>query len=539
VNDPGPIGWRSCCARNGAPADVKVSDVRSPSPAATASLHLTASPPPLVGRDPAPTCCGLTRPPGQSLTQHRPVSTSGSSWPSSPPRGPCRWPAALAYDDRPRPLEKPRQSSSTFVDGPQLGTHAGPPSRTRNAARLAGQLAETAGPPSTAAGADAAPDSYPRPADSWDEYVDGPHRHLAPRRGQPRRVQPVPPATWPAGWRPTSRPRRRSPWSTASFQTGNVMIDAEGRNAGDRLGVRPRRRSAPSTSAGARTWPPSPPPDLIGLDPVGFCSRLLASLTGGASPEIVTPTDGRPYFRHPCSGPSPFGAMLAGVAANGSGRETICLTSAYLVFGRAVHPPALPWAARPGQPGGGPWPPWPLRWSQARWRTDDSPLRPTNGSAARTSSRKELAEKVAPAVNRPHRWATSLHNGRPHPPDAWRVRAEHELRLDGARRCPAIELVASRVAASDLPGAAFGSPRRWRTSGPTSAQGSNAADVAADYNRATPRCCPGQVEATLRRCPAPKDDGELRGRGQRPARPAAGPTRTAVIGEDFQLVGRS
>ena len=141
--------------------------------------------------------------------------------------------------------------------------------------------------------------------------------------------------------------------------------------------------------------------------------------------------------------------------------------------------------------------------------------------------RQELAEKVAPAVTDPQ-VATSLHMV-DHILRTLAVRAEHELGWMG-EEMSAIELVASRVAASDLPGAASVAQALDEFRANVS-PGLHAADVAADYNRAT-EVLSRAVEATF------SDTGELRAAvdvllDQRLAH------ETDVIGEDFQLVGRS
>jgi hypothetical protein len=146
--------------------------------------------------------------------------------------------------------------------------------------------------------------------------------------------------------------------------------------------------------------------------------------------------------------------------------------------------------------------------------------------------RRELAEKVAPAVTDPQ-VATSLHMI-DHILRTLAVRAEHELGWMG-EEMSAIEMVASRVAASGLPGAASVAQalEEFRAN---MSPGLHAADVAADYNRAT-EVLSRTVEATF---PAvgPEDGGELRAAvnlllDQRLAH------ETDVIGDDFQLVGRS
>ena len=141
--------------------------------------------------------------------------------------------------------------------------------------------------------------------------------------------------------------------------------------------------------------------------------------------------------------------------------------------------------------------------------------------------RQELAEKVAPAVTDPQ-VATSLHMI-DHILRTLAVRAEHELGWMG-EEMSAIENVASRVAASDLPGAASVAEalEEFRAN---MTPGLHAADVAGDYNRAS-EVLSRIVEATF------ATTGELRAAvnvllDQRLAH------ETEVIGEDFQLVGRS
>jgi len=146
--------------------------------------------------------------------------------------------------------------------------------------------------------------------------------------------------------------------------------------------------------------------------------------------------------------------------------------------------------------------------------------------------RKELAENVAPAVTDPQ-VATSLHMV-DHILRTLAVRAEHELGWMG-EEMSAIELVASRVAASDLPGAASVAQALEDFRANVS-PGLHAADVAADYNRAT-EVLSRSVEATFAAV-GPEGGRELRAAGnvlldQRLAHV------TDVSGEDFQLVGRS
>lgn len=141
--------------------------------------------------------------------------------------------------------------------------------------------------------------------------------------------------------------------------------------------------------------------------------------------------------------------------------------------------------------------------------------------------RRELAEKVAPAVTDPQA-TISLHMI-DHILRTLAVRADHELGWMGEEMA-AIESVATRVAASDLPGAeSVGQALQEFRANVSPAL--HAADVAADYNRAS-EVLSRAVEATF------ADAGPLRAAvnallDQRLAH------ETDVIGEDFQLVGRS
>jgi len=301
--------------RNGAPTDVKVSDVKPISGGYSLLTYgFTAT-----SSDGTRRHVLRTDPPAGASLTHTDREHEWELLAELTAKGAVPMPAALAYDDG-TALESPGIILD-FVDGPQLGTHAGA-AGDEERRRLAGQLAETLAAVHCA-GADAAPDSYPRP-DSWDEYVDGliaTWRHVEANHAECN-----PFLRYVACWLEANKPPP-APLTLVhgEFQTGNVMIDAEGRmqvidweyaHVGD-----PRFDLGWCQNVAAFA-----PPDLIGLDPVGFCSRYC-ELTG-ASPEIVNPlTVG--YFAI-LSGAKPFGAMLAGVAAMARG-ENHLLTSAYLV----------------------------------------------------------------------------------------------------------------------------------------------------------------------------------------------------------------
>jgi hypothetical protein len=139
--------------------------------------------------------------------------------------------------------------------------------------------------------------------------------------------------------------------------------------------------------------------------------------------------------------------------------------------------------------------------------------------------RRELAERVAPAVSDPQ-LTTSLQMI-DHILSALAVRADHELGWI-AEEMEAIQAVGERVAASGLPGAApvADALTAFRTARSASL---HAADVVEDYNRAT-EILSRAVEATS------AHPGELR---QRVLGLLEGRLdhEVDVIG-DFQLVGR-
>jgi aminoglycoside phosphotransferase (APT) family kinase protein len=208
-----------------------------------------------------------------------------------------------------------------FVDGPQLGTHAAAADDVERR-RLATLLAETLAAVH-AVDPGVAPACCARPA-SWDAYVDGlidAWRQLeaehAERNPFLRYV-----ARWLEDHRPPPAPLRLV---HGEFQTGNVMLGADGRmlvvdweyaHIGD-----PRIDLGWCQNVAAFH-----PPDLIGLDPVGFCARYaeLAGLTA----EVVNPAT-IAYFSI-LGGAKAFGQLLRGIAALARG-EGSALTTAYLV----------------------------------------------------------------------------------------------------------------------------------------------------------------------------------------------------------------
>ena len=227
-------------------------------------------------------------------------------------------PAARAFDDG-SVLGRPGLVLD-FVDGPQLGAHAAAADGEERR-RLAGQLAET-----LAAVHTVAPSAVPGLAapPSWDDYVNG--LIAAWRQLEADHAERNPFLRYVACWLETHKPPP-APLTLVhgEFQTGNVMIDAKGQmqvidweyaHIGD-----PRIDLGWCQNVAAFA-----PPDLIGLDPVGFCARYC-DITG-APAEVVNPlTVG--YFSI-LAGVKAFGALLGGIAAMARG-ENHLLTSAYLV----------------------------------------------------------------------------------------------------------------------------------------------------------------------------------------------------------------
>jgi aminoglycoside phosphotransferase (APT) family kinase protein len=238
-------------------------------------------------------------------------------------------PAARAFDDGGL-LGRPGIVLD-FVDGPQLGAHAAA-ADDEERRRLAGQLAETLAavhgfdwgrlvkPPRV--GTTAAPGLAAPPG--WDDYVDG--LIAAWRAVEANHAERNPFLRYVACWLETHKPPP-APLTLVhgEFQAGNVMIDGKGQmqvidweyaHIGD-----PRIDLGWFQNVAAFS-----PPDLIGLDPVGFCARYC-ELTG-AAPEVINPlTVG--YFSI-LAGVKAFGALLGGIAAMARG-ENHLLTSAYLV----------------------------------------------------------------------------------------------------------------------------------------------------------------------------------------------------------------
>jgi aminoglycoside phosphotransferase (APT) family kinase protein len=231
-------------------------------------------------------------------------------------------PAALAFDDG--SVLGRAGLVLDFVDGPQLGVHAAA-ADDEERRRLAGQLAET-----LAAVHSVAPDAVPSLAapPTWDDYVDG--LIAAWRQLEADHAERNPFLRYVARWLEAHKPPP-APLTLVhgEFQSGNVMIDATGQmqvidweyaHIGD-----PRIDLGWFQSVAAFS-----PPDLIGLDPAGFCARYC-EITGSPA-EVVNPlTVG--YFAI-LAGVRNFGALLGGIAEMASG-ENHLLTTAYLVSAEA------------------------------------------------------------------------------------------------------------------------------------------------------------------------------------------------------------
>jgi aminoglycoside phosphotransferase (APT) family kinase protein len=232
-------------------------------------------------------------------------------------------PAARWFDDG-TVLESPAIVLD-FVDGPQLGAHAATADDAEQR-RLAGHLAETLAAVH-ATGPDGLPDSCTR-AECWDDYVDA--LIVRWRRLEADHVERNPFLRYVACWLEAHRPPP-APLTLVhgEFQTGNVMLDARGRmlvidweyaHVGD-----PRIDLGWCQNVAAFN-----PPDLIGLDPVGFCARYC-ELTG-LSAEVVNPRTVA-YFSI-LGGANAFGMLLGGIASLARGESSV-LTTAYLVSAEA------------------------------------------------------------------------------------------------------------------------------------------------------------------------------------------------------------
>jgi len=208
-----------------------------------------------------------------------------------------------------------------LVDGPQLLGHLQTVGAAEHRA-VALQLADTIGAVHRL-GAAAVPDTVERPA-TWDAYVDtyiNGWREL--EASHPERL---PFIRWVAAWLDGHRPPP-APLTLVhgEFQAGNLMLDSHGQmqvidweyaHIGD-----------PRVDLGwFQICAAFSPPDLIGLDPVGFCRRYCD--VTGLSEEIVNPlTVG--WFAI-LGGYKSFGGLLQGMAAMAAGQNHL-LTSAYLV----------------------------------------------------------------------------------------------------------------------------------------------------------------------------------------------------------------
>ena len=210
-----------------------------------------------------------------------------------------------------------------FVEGPQLGAHAAAANdkeRRRLADQLAGTLAAVHSVDPRAVGLTAPP--------NWDDYLDG--LIAGWRQLEAGHAERNPFLRYMACWLEAHRPPS-APLTLVhgEFQSGNVMIDPKGQmqvidweyaHIGD-----PRMDLGWCQSVAAFS-----PPDLIGLDPAGFCARYC-EITGSAA-EVVNPlTVG--YFAI-LAGVRSFGALLGGIAEMARG-ENHLVTTAYLVSAEA------------------------------------------------------------------------------------------------------------------------------------------------------------------------------------------------------------
>jgi len=208
-----------------------------------------------------------------------------------------------------------------YVDGPQLLGHLAKVSDAEQA-RLALQLADAIATVHNL-GEEVAPPAFVRPT-SWDAYIDG---FITEWRDlESSHVEREPFIRWVASWLDSHRPPP-APLTLVhgEFQTGNVMLSASGdmqiidweyAHVGD-----PRIDLGWLQQCAAFT-----PPDLIGIDPTGFCERYCRAT--GLTAELVNPLT-IAYFSI-LSGAKAFGGLLRGIAEMANGRNHL-VTSAYLV----------------------------------------------------------------------------------------------------------------------------------------------------------------------------------------------------------------
>jgi aminoglycoside phosphotransferase (APT) family kinase protein len=208
-----------------------------------------------------------------------------------------------------------------FVDGPQLGAHAAT-ADDAELPQLARQLADTLAAVH-AVDPDVVAASCSRP-ESWDHYVDG--LIAAWRRLEADHAERNPFLRYVACWLEENKPPPAPlTFVHGEFQTGNVMLDAHGRmlvidweyaHIGD-----------PRIDLGwCRNVAAFKPPDLIGLDPIGFCERYC-ELTG-LTADVVNP--GTVAYFSVLGGATGWGMLLGGIAALARGESSV-LTSAYMV----------------------------------------------------------------------------------------------------------------------------------------------------------------------------------------------------------------
>jgi aminoglycoside phosphotransferase (APT) family kinase protein len=207
------------------------------------------------------------------------------------------------------------------VDGPQLLGRLQEADDAEQAA-LALQLATTIGVVHRA-GAGAAPPSFDRPS-SWDAYID---EFIAGwRQVEAANAEHNPFIRWVAAWLDVHRPPA-APLTLVhgEFQTGNVMLDPSGEmsvidweyaHVGD-----------PRVDLGwIQNVANFSPPDLIAIDPDGFCTRYRE--VTGLSEDVVNP--GTVAWFSILGGYKAIGALMQGMNAMAAGANHL-ITSAYLV----------------------------------------------------------------------------------------------------------------------------------------------------------------------------------------------------------------
>jgi aminoglycoside phosphotransferase (APT) family kinase protein len=208
-----------------------------------------------------------------------------------------------------------------YVEGRNLLAYLGEIDQSEHT-RVAFDLAETIGTVHLA-GEAVVPATFERPG-SWDAYIDGFVEGW--RNVERSHCERDPFIRWVAGWLDSHRPLP-APLTLVhgEFQTSNVMVDASG--AMHVIDWEYAHVGDPRVDLGwLQSCAAFMPPDLIGLDPMGFCRRYCE--VTGLSEDVVNPLTVA-WFAV-ASGHKALGGMLDGIASMAAGTNHV-VTSAYLL----------------------------------------------------------------------------------------------------------------------------------------------------------------------------------------------------------------